>query len=132
MKLSMHKDERTHKGIAVARVANNAMCLGAVVFMLIFWHTRRCGYHCDVGRFHDPWPDSRPTATYRAGRRGGSDVFALLVSPLLIYGTLLLFGRYYVKICSVRKGVIYQFVVVISIIGLCRATYSPFQILLAI
>jgi len=59
-------------------------------------------------------------------------VFALLVSPLLIYGTLLLFGRYYVKICSVRKEVLYQFVVVISIIGLCRATYSPFQILLAI
>lgn len=106
MKLSMHKDERTHKGIAIARVANNAMCLGAVVFMLIFCHTRRRGYHCDVGHFHDPWPDSRPTTTYRAGRRGGSDVFALLVSPLLIYGTLLLFGRYYVKICSVKKEVL--------------------------
>jgi len=37
-----------------------------------------------------------------------------------------------VKICSIRKEVLYPFVAVISIIGLYCATYSYFQVLLAI
>jgi len=36
MKLSMHKDKRTYEGTAAAEAANNAMCPGVVVSMLLF------------------------------------------------------------------------------------------------
>jgi len=133
--VSKHKEEfgrGSVEGIAAAEAANNAMCPGAVVPMLLFGIPGDAVTAVMLGVFMIHGLIPGPQLLVEQANVVGAILLALLVSPLLIYGTLLLFGRHYVKICSVRKEVLYPFVAVISIIGLYCATYSPFQILLAI
>ncbi|WP_198469758.1 tripartite tricarboxylate transporter permease [Acetomicrobium sp. S15 = DSM 107314] len=128
----MHKDKRTYAGTAAAEAANNAMCPGAVVPMLLFGISGDAVTAVTLGVFMIHGLIPGPQLLVDQADVVRAMLFALLASSLLIYDTLLLFGRHYVKICSVRKEVLYLFVAMISIIEFYCAAYSPFQVLLAI
>ena len=58
---------------------------------------------------------------------------SLLISALILIPlTLYLLGPYFVKIVSIRKALLYSCIAVVALVGSYVATYSPFQMMLAL
>jgi putative tricarboxylic transport membrane protein len=115
------------EGICAAESANNAMCGGAYVPMLTFGI-----------------PGDGTTAVILGvlvinGLQPGPQLFAsqfdlispmmaaLLVSAVLIPFTLVLFGRSYMRIISINRGLLFSAVTIVAIIGAYVSSYSVFQ-----
>jgi putative tricarboxylic transport membrane protein len=123
----------SREGIAAAETANNSMCGGAFVPMLMF------------GIPGDPTTAIVLGVLIINGLQPGprllenqidmiAPMFAsLLVSALiLIPVTLYLLGPYFVRIVSIRKALLYSSIAVVALVGSYVATFSSFQMLLAL
>jgi len=123
----------SREGIAAAESANNAMCGGAYVPMLMF------------GIPGDPTTAVILGVLTISGLQPGPRLLetqlpliapmfaALLVSAILLIPlTLYLFGPYFLKIVSIRKAPLYSCIAVVALVGAYVATYSTFQMALAL
>jgi putative tricarboxylic transport membrane protein len=121
------------EGIAAAETANNSMCGGAFVPMLTF------------GIPGDPTTAVILGVLIINGLQPGPQLMvdqfhliapmyaALFVSALfLIPLTLYLLGPYCIRIVSIRKAVLYSCIAVVALVGSYVATFSIFQMFLAV
>ncbi len=123
----------SRQGIAAAESGNNAMCGGAFVPMLMFGipgdPTTAVVLGVLVINGLQPGPRLLDTqAELLAPMFASLLVSALILIPL----TLFLFGPYFVKIVSIPKGLLYSAIAVVALVGSFVATYSVFQMSLAV
>lgn len=121
------------KGIAASESANNAVCGGAMVPMLTF------GIPGDpitaivlgvlVINGIQPGPQ---LMTDQAGLIAPMLASLLFSAVVLIPLTLWLIGPYCIKIVSIRKDVLYAVIALLAVVGSFVATYSTFQMFLAL
>ncbi|UOM33513.1 tripartite tricarboxylate transporter permease [Acuticoccus sp. I52.16.1] len=122
----------SRKGIAVAESANNAMCGGAFVPMLMF------------GIPGDPTTAIVLGVLVVNGLQPGAKLLenqadliapmftSLLVSALvLIPLTLFLLGPLFIRIVAIPRGLLYTGIAVVALVGSYVATFSIFQMVLA-
>ena len=102
----------SREGIAAAECANNSMCGGAFVPMLMF------------GIPGDP----TTAIVLGAPMLGSLFLSALILIPLSLW----LLGPYFVRIVSIPKGLLYTAIAVVALVGSYVATYSVFQMALAV
>ncbi|MBU2962922.1 tripartite tricarboxylate transporter permease [Citreicella sp. C3M06] len=121
------------QGIAASESANNAVCGGAMVPMLTF------------GIPGDPITAIMLGVLVINGIQPGPQLMADqagLIAPMLaallfsavvlIPLTLWLIGPYFIKIVSVRKDVLYAVIALLAVVGSFVATYSTFQMFMAL
>ena len=121
------------KGIAASESANNAVCGGAMVPMLTF------------GIPGDPITAIMLGVLIINGIQPGPQLMtdqAALIAPMLatllfsaavlIPLTLYLLGPYFIRIVSVRKDVLYAVIALLAVVGSYVATYSTFQMFVAL
>ena len=123
----------SREGIAAAESANNAMCGGAFVPMLMFGipgdPTTAIVLGVLVINGLQPGPRLlEQQADLLAPMFASLFVSALILIPL----TLFLFGPYFVRIVSIPKGLLYSSIAVVALVGSYVATYSIFQMFLAL
>ncbi|MFV0358225.1 tripartite tricarboxylate transporter permease [Tropicimonas sp.] len=123
----------SRQGIAAAESANNSMCSGAFVPMLMF------------GIPGDPTTAIVLGVLVINGLQPGArlldnqiDLIApmfasLFISALILIPlTLWLFGPWFVRIVSIPRGLLYSSIAVVAMVGAYVATYSVFQMSLAL
>ncbi|ASJ73905.1 tripartite tricarboxylate transporter permease [Granulosicoccus antarcticus] len=120
-------------GIAAAESANNSVCGGALVPMLTF------GIPGDpitaivlgvlVINGIQPGPQ---LMTDQAGLIAPMLAALLFSALVLIPLTLMILGPYYIRIVSIRKDVLYGTIAMLSVVGCYVATYSTFQMMVAL
>ena len=133
---SKKPDEYGHgsrEGIAAAESGNNSMCGGAFVPMLMFGipgdPTTAIVLGVLIINGLQPGPRLlEQQADLIAPMFASLFVSALLLVPL----SLFLFGPYFVKIVSLPKGLLYSSIAVVALVGSYVATYSVFQMVLAL
>tara|TARA_R110002111_G_scaffold261276_2_gene333954 strand:- start:1722 stop:3251 length:1530 start_codon:yes stop_codon:yes gene_type:complete len=121
------------KGIAASESANNAVCGGALVPMLTF------------GIPGDPITAIMLGVLVINGIQPGPQLMsgqADLIAPvlasllfsavILIPLTMFLLGPYFIKIVSIRKDVLYSAIALLAVVGSYVATYSAFQMMVAL
>jgi len=121
------------KGIVASESANNAVCGGAMVPMLTF------GIPGDpitaimlgvlVINGVQPGPQ---LMSDQAGMIAPMLAALLFSAVVLIPLTLYLIGPYFIKIVSIRKDVLYAVIALLAIVGSFVATYSTFQMFMAL
>lgn len=121
------------KGIAASESANNAVCGGAMVPMLTF------GIPGDpitaimlgvlVINGIQPGPQ---LMTDQAGLIAPMLATLLFSAVVLIPLTLYLIGPYCIKIVSIRKDILYGAIALLAVVGSYVATYSTFQMFMAL
>ncbi|WP_118138233.1 tripartite tricarboxylate transporter permease [Oceanicella sp. SM1341] len=123
----------SREGIAAAESANNAMCGGAFVPMLMFGipgdPTTAIVLGVLVINGLQPGPRLLENqADLLAPMLASLFISALVLIPL----TLWLLGPYFVRIVSIPKGLLYSSIAVVALVGSYVATYSVFQMFLAL
>lgn len=121
------------KGIAASESANNAVCGGALVPMLTF------------GIPGDPITAIMLGVLVINGIQPGPQLMAdqaHLIAPMLaallfsavvlIPLTLFLLGPYFIRIVAIRKDVLYSAIALLAVVGSYVATYSTFQMMMAL
>lgn len=121
------------KGIAASETANNAVCGGALVPMLTF------------GIPGDPITAIMLGVLVINGIQPGpqlmsgqADLIAPMLASLLFSAvvliplTLFLLGPYFIKIVAIRKDVLYGAIALLAVVGSYVATYSTFQMIMAL
>lgn len=121
------------EGIAAAECANNSMCGGAFVPMLTFGipgdPTTAIVLGVMIINGLQPGPQFMNTQLELVAPMFASlFVSALILIPLTLY----LLGPYFLKIVSIRRDVLYSSIAVIALVGSYVATYSVFQMALAL
>ncbi|ALM54211.1 tripartite tricarboxylate transporter permease [Halomonas huangheensis] len=121
------------EGIAAAEGANNAMCSGAFVPMLSFGipgdPTTAIVLGVLVINGLQPGPQFLDSQIALVAPM----FMALFVSALILVPlTLYLLGPYFVRIVSIRRDILYASIAVIALVGCYVATYSMFQMGLAL
>lgn len=123
----------SREGIAAAESANNSMCGGAFVPMLMFGipgdPTTAIVLGVLVINGLQPGPRLLENqADLLAPMFASLFISALILIPL----TLFLLGPYFVRIVSIPKGLLYTSIAVVAMVGSYVATYSIFQMSLAL
>lgn len=123
----------SREGIAAAESANNSMCGGAFVPMLMFGipgdPTTAIVLGVLVINGLQPGPRLLENqADLLAPMFASLFISALILIPL----TLFLLGPYFVRIVSIPKGLLYTSIAVVALVGSYVATYSVFQMSLAL
>lgn len=123
----------SREGIAAAESANNSMCGGAFVPMLMFGipgdPTTAIVLGVLVINGLQPGPRLLENqADLLAPMLASLFISALVLIPLTLY----LFGPYFVRIVSIPKGLLYSSIAVVALVGSYVATYSIFQMFLAL
>ncbi|SFG38733.1 putative tricarboxylic transport membrane protein [Palleronia marisminoris] len=123
----------SREGIAAAESGNNSMCGGAFVPMLMFGipgdPTTAIVLGVLVINGLQPGPRLLENqADLIAPMFASLFISALVLIPL----TLFLFGPYFVRIVSIPKGLLYSAIAVVALVGSYVATYSIFQMSLAV
>lgn len=132
-----HKPEQygngSREGIAAAESANNSMCGGAFVPMLMFGipgdPTTAIVLGVLVINGLQPGPRLLESQTDLIAPMFASlFVSALILIPL----TLFIFGPWFVRIVSIPRGLLYACIAVVALVGSYVATFSVFQMGLAL
>ncbi|MFV0336005.1 MAG: tripartite tricarboxylate transporter permease [Tropicimonas sp.] len=133
---SRHPEEYGHgsrEGIAAAESANNSMCGGAFVPMLMFGipgdPTTAVVLGVLIINGLQPGPrllDNQ--ADLIAPMFASLFISALLLVPLTLY----IFGPWFVRIVSIPRGLLYTSIAVVALVGSYVATFSTFQMFLAL
>lgn len=123
----------SREGIAAAESANNSMCGGAFVPMLMFGipgdPTTAIVLGVLVINGLQPGPRLlEQQADLLAPMFASLFISALILIPL----TLFLFGPFFVRIVAIPKGLLYSAIAVVALVGSYVATYSIFQMFLAL
>lgn len=123
----------SREGIAAAECANNAMCGGAFVPMLMFGipgdPTTAVVLGVLVINGLQPGPQLLANQTELIGPMIAALFFSALV---LIPLALFLFGPLFIRIVSIAKPPLYTAIAVVALVGAFVATYSAFQMALAL
>ncbi|WP_420392844.1 tripartite tricarboxylate transporter permease [Acuticoccus sp.] len=123
----------SREGIAAAETANNAMCGGAFVPMLMFGipgdPTTAVVLGVLVINGLQPGPQLLEGQAELIGPMIGALFFSALV---LIPLALFLFGPLFVRIVSISRPPLYTAIAVIALVGAFVATFSVFQMALAL
>lgn len=123
----------SREGIAAAEAANNAMCGGAFVPMLMFGipgdPTTAVVLGVLVINGLQPGPQLLTNQIDLIGPMIGSLFFSALV---LIPLSLFLFGPFFIRIVSISRPPLYAAIGVIALVGTYVATFSVFQMVLAL
>lgn len=121
------------EGIAAAEGSNNAMCSGAFVPMLTFGipgdPTTAIVLGVLVINGLQPGPQFMDS---QLGLVAPMFAALLLSALVLVPLTLYLLGPYFLRIVSIRRDVLYSSIAVIALVGSYVATYSAFQMTLAL
>lgn len=121
------------EGIAAAESANNAMCGGAFVPMLTFGIPGDPTTAVVLGVLIINGLNPGPRLMEQQFELIAPMYAALFVSAvLLIPLTLFLLGPYCVRIVAIRKAILYAGIAIVALVGAYAATYSIFQMALAI
>ncbi|MEG3114676.1 tripartite tricarboxylate transporter permease [Salinicola sp. 4072] len=121
------------EGIAASECANNSMCGGAFVPMLTFGipgdPTTAIVLGVLVINGLQPGPQfMTQQLDLIAPMFASLFVSALILIPLTLY----LLGPYFLKIVSIRRDVLYSSIAIVALVGSYVATYSTFQMALAL
>ncbi len=123
----------SREGIAAAECANNAMCGGAFVPMLMFGipgdPTTAVVLGVLVINGLQPGPQLLTNQTELIGPMIAALFFSALV---LIPLALFLFGPLFIRIVSIAKPPLYTAIAVVALVGAFVATFSAFQMALAL
>ncbi|WP_323765767.1 tripartite tricarboxylate transporter permease [Marinovum sp.] len=123
----------SRQGIAAAEAGNNAMCGGAFVPMLMFGIPGDPTTAVVLGVLVINGLQPGPRLLDGQAELLAPMFASLLVSALvLIPLTLFLFGPWFVRIVSIPKGLLYSAIAVVALVGSYVATYSVFQMSLAV
>ncbi|MBM9605775.1 tripartite tricarboxylate transporter permease [Desulfopila inferna] len=120
------------EGISAAETANNAMCPGAIIPLLTFGIPGDAVTALILGVFtlHGLIPG--PMLMVEQADTMGPMLLAFLITPALIFISLFIFGRYYIKIPLVNRQFLYPFIAFTAMVGLYAATYSIVQLVHAV
>ncbi|PZX11206.1 putative tricarboxylic transport membrane protein [Palleronia aestuarii] len=133
---SKHPEEYgngSREGIAAAESANNSMCGGAFVPMLMFGIPGDPTTAIVLGVLVINGLQPGPRLLENQADLLAPMFASLLISALvLIPLTLFLFGPWFVRIVSIPKGLLYSAIAVVALVGSYVATYSAFQMALAL
>lgn len=120
------------EGIAASEAANNAMCPGAIIPMMLFGIPGDSVTAIILGVFTIHGLIPGPLLLVEQMDLLGPMLLSMLVTPILIFVTAILFGRHYLKVLRIRKEFLYPFIAMAAIVGLYAATYSPFQLVVTL
>lgn len=122
----------SRRGIAVAESANNAMCGGAFVPMLMFGipGDPTTAIVLGVLVINGIQPGAKLIET-QAHLIAPMFVSLLLSALILIPLTLFLLGPLFIRIVSIPRGILYAGIAVVAMVGCYVATFSIFQMTLA-
>lgn len=133
---SRHPEEYgkgSREGIAAAESGNNSMCGGAFVPMLMFGIPGDPTTAIVLGVLVINGLQPGPRLLENQAGMIAPMFASLFISALvLIPLTLFLFGPYFVRIVSIPKGLLYSAIAVVALVGSYVATYSIFQMSLAV
>ena len=136
MRKSKRPEEYGHgsrEGIAAAETANNAMCGGAFVPMLMFGIPGDPTTAIVLGVLVINGLQPGPRLLEQQVELIAPMLAALLVSALILIPlTLYVLGPYFVKIVQIKRPLLYACIAVVALVGSYVATYSPFQMMLAV
>jgi putative tricarboxylic transport membrane protein len=124
--------EGSIEGIAASEAANNAMCPGAIIPMMLFGIPGDSVTAIILGVFTIHGLIPGPLLLIERLDLLGPMLLAMLVTPLLIFFTAVLFGRHYLRILKIRKSFLYPFIAMAALVGLYAATYSVFQMVMTL
>ncbi len=123
----------SREGIAAAEAANNSMCGGAFVPMLMFGIPGDPTTAIVLGVLIINGLQPGPRLLQNQIQLIAPMFAALLISALILIPLVLyVFGPYFVKIVSIRKAILYSCIAVVALVGSYVATYSIFQMMLAL
>lgn len=123
----------SREGIAAAESANNSMCGGAFVPMLMFGIPGDPTTAVVLGVLMINGLQPGPRLLDTQLELIAPMMAALLVSALLLIPlTLFLLGPYFIRIVSIRKAPLYSCIAVVAMVGAYVATFSIFQMALAL
>ncbi|SFE67576.1 tripartite tricarboxylate transporter permease [Roseivivax sediminis] len=133
---SKHPEEYgkgSREGIAAAESANNSMCGGAFVPMLMFGIPGDPTTAIVLGVLVINGLQPGPRLLENQADLLAPMFASLLISALILVPlTLFLFGPWFVRIVSIPKGLLYSAIAVVALVGSYVATYSAFQMSLAL
>lgn len=136
MRRSKHRDKfgkGSREGIASAECANNAMCGGAFVPMLMFGIPGDPTTAVVLGVLVINGLQPGPQLLANQAELIGPMIAALFFSALILIPlALFLFGPLFIRIVSISKPPLYTAIAVVALIGAFVATYSTFQMALAL
>lgn len=123
----------SREGIAAAETANNAMCGGAFVPMMMFGIPGDATTAVVLGVLIinglQPGPQLLDNQMDLIAPMFGS----LLISALILIPlTLFLMGPYFIRIVRIPQGLLYSGIAVVALVGSYVATFSVFQMTLAV
>lgn len=123
----------SRQGIAAAESGNNAMCGGAFVPMLMFGIPGDPTTAVVLGVLVINGLQPGPRLLENQADLLAPMIAALFVSALILIPlTLYLLGPLFIKIVSIPKGLLYSAIAVVALVGSYVATYSMFQMWLAL
>ena len=123
----------SREGIAAAEAANNSMCGGAFVPMLMFGIPGDPTTAIVLGVLIINGLQPGPQLLQKQLHLIAPMFASLLISALLLIPLVLfIFGPYFVKIVQIRKAILYSCIAVVALVGSYVATYSIFQMMLAL
>ena len=133
MRSSKNQDEYgkgSLEGIAAAETANNAMCGGALVPMLIFGIPGDATTAVLLGVLVINGLQPGPQLMSKQFHLVAPMFAALLVSALVILPvTFYLLGPYFIRIVSIDRGILYASIATVAIVGSFVSSFSIFQMM---
>lgn len=120
------------EGIVATETANNAVCSGALVPMLIFGIPGDSVTALVLGVLIIQGIRPSPALLGQRFYLVAPMYAALLVCAILIPIVLLIFGPYYMKVVRVNRPALYSFIAVIAMVGAYAATFSAFQMAMVV
>jgi putative tricarboxylic transport membrane protein len=123
----------SREGIAAAESANNSMCGGAFVPMLTFGIPGDPTTAVVLGVLVINGLQPGPRLLEHQADLIAPMFASLLVSALILIPlTLFLLGPWFIKIVSIPRGLLYTSIAVVALVGSYVATFSVFQMFLAV
>lgn len=122
----------TPEGIAATETANNAICGGALIPTLTFGIPGDATTALVLGVFLIQGIVPGPKLLKEEFYLIAPMYAALFVCALLIPIALIIFGPYYLRLVRVNRAALYSLIAVIAMVGAYVATFSSFQMGLAL
>ena len=120
------------EGIAAVEAANNSMCAGAMIPLLTLGIPGDAVTAMVLGMFKIQGIVPGPTLLAKSMHLIAPIYAALMVGAILIPISLWFFGPFYLKMTQIRRSVLYPFIALVAMVGAFSATFSEFQMLVAL
>ena len=118
--------------VVAPETANNAMCGGAMIPLLTLGIPGDSVTAVIIGIFRIQGIIPGESLLVKSMPLIATIYAALMISAILIPISLWLFAPYYIRIALIKKSILFSFIAIIAMLGPYAATFSQFQILLAL